>query len=274
MGKIMKELAMIEESLLRPTAFHLSPEDYNNPEKIRESQFLEYHFNELIAMLDKYDRLKEKRKVSVRPTQRKWVPPILRKWPYLALLHLHNHPRLKFDEYYAIRKNVLEGKEGNTEINFINKYQRWEGNTQILNSIIVYMRPLGNASGHWYYISKNDRIDAIIIAGYDNETPKAYLALDWYDRSEHLIELESLYVLSVTEKTNDSEISVMTLYNRNDSVQTKVIEGFPSLLHATKFSLRSYPTPAGGGENTEPDHTKTTTTDNNDTPAVPEEKKE
>ena len=140
----------------------------------------------------------------------------------------------------VVQAFIDEGKPGNTIVDFGNKRQIFCGTDYPLGETIVKAKLSGNANASFLRLGKNDKIDAVVYAGGDDEYKCAAITSIDSEGNEIIAQLDELHLLSTREK-GEAEIGIITSYTKSSGrVFTGVIKGEPDLSAVKQILASDY----------------------------------
>jgi len=132
------------------------------------------------------------------------------------------------DKCKVISKNVCAGKDGNIEVNFSTKKQKWHGIEYPLADTLIKSKGITAEKAESFSIKNSDDANAIVLIGGDDKTKKAFV-LGEKDGKPEIEELTEFHSLSLSEHpAKNGEVGILTSF-KDGRMATGFIKGQPSL---------------------------------------------
>jgi hypothetical protein len=138
-------------------------------------------------------------------------------------------PDKMFGKCLAIRKNVGEGKEGNTEINLATKEQVLNGTKYPFGNILVKTKDRITQKSESFHIKSTDATKAAMFVGGEDTNKRAFAISETESGEINIHEMSEFNSLALSEPpAKNGEKGIMTSF-RDGKISVGIIAGNPNL---------------------------------------------
>jgi len=130
---------------------------------------------------------------------------------------------------------VNDGKEGYTSLDLMDKTQTINGINYPMGDIIIKAKPNGSDKSELLFVKENESLETKVYVGNDGNSKQAFVSTQDSDGKESIVELEEFH--SLTMKTGDTKLGILTCYDSKIGLNTGIIKGEPNLNAITQLFL-------------------------------------